>query len=61
VAAAIDVPVVASGGAHSSEHLVAAVGAGASAVLVASILHDGVTTVTELKTGLAGAGIVVRP
>jgi imidazoleglycerol phosphate synthase cyclase subunit len=61
VAAAIDVPVVASGGARSNEHLVAAVGAGASAVLVASILHDGVTTVTERKTGLAGAGIVVRP
>jgi imidazole glycerol phosphate synthase subunit HisF len=30
-------------------------------MLVASILHDGVTTVAELKNGLIRAGIVVRP
>jgi imidazoleglycerol phosphate synthase cyclase subunit len=61
VGSAVTVPVVASGGARSPEHLVAAAGAGASAMLVASILHDGVTTVAELKNGLIRAGIVVRP
>jgi imidazole glycerol-phosphate synthase subunit HisF len=61
VADAVDVPVIASGGAAGAEHLVAAVDAGASAVLVASILHDGDTTVGELKASLAAAGIVVRP
>ncbi|MGC2240866.1 MAG: imidazole glycerol phosphate synthase subunit HisF, partial [Acidimicrobiia bacterium] len=34
---------------------------GASAVLVASILHDGYTTVADLKAALADAGIEVRP
>ena len=54
------VPVIASGGAARSEHLVAALSAGASAVLVASILHDGDTTVGDLKLGLSRAGIMVR-
>ena len=61
VAGAVSVPVIASGGAAGSEHLVAAVQAGASAALVASILHDGVTTVGDLKAGLSRAGITVRP
>jgi imidazoleglycerol phosphate synthase cyclase subunit len=61
VGAAVRVPVVASGGAASAEHLVAAARAGASALLVASILHDGDTTVAELKRALASAGLHVRP
>jgi imidazole glycerol-phosphate synthase subunit HisF len=61
VTAAVNVPVIASGGAKSHQHMAAAISAGASAALVASILHDGVTTVADLKTGLAEAGIWVRP
>jgi imidazole glycerol-phosphate synthase subunit HisF len=61
VTAAVNVPVIASGGASSHQHMSAAISAGASAALVASILHDGLTTVAGLKTGLAEAGIWVRP
>lgn len=61
VSAAVRIPVIASGGADGAPHLVAAVEAGASAVLVASILHDGETTVGELKSGLAVGGVEVRP
>jgi imidazoleglycerol phosphate synthase cyclase subunit len=61
VSSAVDVPVVASGGANEARHLVEALESGASAALIASILHDGDTTVTELKTALIEAGIVVRP
>jgi imidazole glycerol-phosphate synthase subunit HisF len=61
VSDAVTVPVIASGGASEPAHLVAALEAGASAALVASILHDGETTVGALKTALAAAGIVVRP
>jgi cyclase len=56
----VGIPVVASGGARSGADLVAAIGAGANAVLAASILHDGLATVTGLKNELTGAGIVVR-
>ncbi len=61
VAGAVTVPVVASGGARSHDHMAAAIEAGAQAALVASILHDGVTTVDQLKKGLAASGIGVRP
>jgi cyclase len=60
VAERVRVPVVASGGARTADHLVAAIKAGADAVLAASILHDGLTTVMKLKSGLAAAGIAVR-
>jgi cyclase len=53
--------VIASGGADTARHLIEALQAGASAALVASILHDGETTVAELKRELASAGILVRP
>jgi imidazoleglycerol phosphate synthase cyclase subunit len=61
VASAVTVPVIASGGADAARHLVDALLSGASAALVASILHDGETTVSELKRELASAGILVRP
>ena len=61
VSAAVNVPVIASGGARGHAHMAAAIAAGASATLMASILHDGVTTVDQLKGGLAAAGIEVRP
>ena len=48
-AGAVSVPVVASGGAETPEHLLEAVRAGADAVLAASIFHDGDRTIGELK------------
>lgn len=61
VAAAVDIPIVASGGASSVEHMVDALAAGASAVLAASIFHDKIITIAEIKLGLAAAGVEVRP
>jgi cyclase len=60
VADAVSVPVIASGGAGEPEHLVAAVDAGADAVLCASIFHYGRHTVGEVKQQLAKAGVPVR-
>jgi cyclase len=61
VAAAVAVPVIASGGAGTLDHLVEALQAGADAVLCASIFHYGQHTVGEAKAHLAAAGIPVRP
>lgn len=60
VADAVAVPIVASGGAATAEHMAEAVRAGASAVLAASIFHYGETTVAELKGALARLGVEVR-
>jgi len=61
VADAVHVPVIASGGAGVASHLVEAVVDGrADAVLVAGILHDGVTTVRALKQAMTAAGLPVR-
>jgi len=58
---AVDVPVIASGGAGGAEHVRDAIAAAnADAALVAGILHDGVTTVGEIKQLLRSAGIRVR-
>lgn len=56
----VRVPIIASGGADSSAHMLDAFRAGADAVLAASIFHDGDTTVTEVKRSLASAGVEVR-
>jgi imidazole glycerol-phosphate synthase subunit HisF len=61
VAGAVSVPVIASGGAGELSHLSEAVGAGADAVLCASIFHYGDHTVAEVKEHLAQDGIPVRP
>jgi cyclase len=61
VAAAVDVPVIASGGAGELRHLTEAVQAGADAVLCASILHYGQHTLPEIKSRLARDGVPVRP
>jgi cyclase len=61
VSAAVPVPVIASGGAGEVPHLVAALNAGADAVLCASIFHYGHHTVGEVKRELAAAGVPVRP
>jgi cyclase len=60
VAAAVGVPVIASGGAGEPDHLVAALRAGADAALCASIFHYGRHTVAEVKDQLIAAGIAVR-
>jgi cyclase len=60
VAGAVDVPVIASGGAGEPEDLSAAVRAGADAVLCASIFHYGRHDVAEVKAHLAREGIPVR-
>ncbi len=62
VADAVPVPVIASGGAGSLDHLVEAVTEGhAAAVLAASIFHFGTFTIFEAKAAMAAAGIPVRP
>jgi imidazole glycerol-phosphate synthase subunit HisF len=58
---AVSVPVIASGGAGTPEHVRDAfLLAGADAALVAGILHDGITTVGAIKRVLVEAGIPVR-
>jgi cyclase len=62
VSDAVPVPVIASGGVGTLEHLRAGLAEGrASAVLAASIFHDGTYTIAAAKQFLANAGIVVRP
>jgi imidazole glycerol-phosphate synthase subunit HisF len=61
VSDAVDVPVIASGGAGTLDHLVDAVAeGGADAVLCASIFHYGTYTVREAKERMRAAGIPVR-
>jgi cyclase len=61
VSDATSIPVIASGGVGSAEHLRAGIVEGhASAVLAASIFHDGTCTIPQAKELLARAGIPVR-
>jgi cyclase len=61
VVEAVGVPVIASGGAGTPEHLRDVfLLAGADAALAAGIFHDGTTTVQQVKRVLARAGIPVR-
>jgi cyclase len=61
VADAVSVPVIASGGAGTLDHLVAGVRDGhASAVLAASIFHFGEATIAQAKARMAESGIPVR-
>ena len=62
VAERVNVPVIASGGVGTLDHLVRGVTeGGADAVLAASIFHFGEFTVAEAKTAMADAGLTVRP
>lgn len=66
VADAVPVPVIASGGAGCIDHIAEALdvspaGGHASAALLASLLHDGVLTVEEIKADLLGRGLTIRP
>ncbi|MCA1776526.1 MAG: hypothetical protein LC676_13220 [Loktanella sp.] len=61
VSDAVDVPVIASGGAGTLDHLVEGVTiGGASAVLAASIFHFGTFTIQQAKDHMAAAGIPMR-
>jgi imidazole glycerol-phosphate synthase subunit HisF len=61
VSGAVPIPVIASGGAGSLEHFADAVSVGrADAVLAASVFHDGVYTISEVKAAMRAAGVEVR-
>lgn len=61
IAQSVTVPVIASGGAGNSAHVCDAFIRGeADAALVAGILHDGVTTVRDLKNAMEAAGLPIR-
>lgn len=62
VSDAVSVPVIASGGVGSLQHLVEGITVGrADAVLAASIFHFGEHTVHEAKAHMTAAGVTVRP
>jgi cyclase len=61
VSEALQIPVIASGGAGNAGHLVEAVRLGkADAVLLASIVHDGLYRIKDLKAEMATAGLPMR-
>jgi len=61
VAEAVSVPVIASGGAGSLEHFAQVLAEGrADAALAASLFHDRVLSIGEVKAYLAAQGIPVR-
>lgn len=62
ISEAVDIPVIASGGVGTLEHLVDGIVQGkADAVLAASIFHFGEFTITQAKQRLSESGIIVRP
>lgn len=61
VTAAVDVPIIASGGVGNLEHLADGIEAGAHAVLAASIFHFGDYTVQQARELLLSRGIPMRP
>ncbi len=61
VAGVVSIPVIASGGAGSAAHVGDILAAGqADAALVAGILHDGLTSIAEIKREMLGRGLPVR-
>ncbi|HMM48265.1 MAG TPA: imidazole glycerol phosphate synthase subunit HisF [Miltoncostaeaceae bacterium] len=61
IAAAVPIPVIASGGAGTLEHFAQAVTDGhADAVLAASVFHDCVYSIAQVKSAMADAGLSVR-
>lgn len=61
VASRVRTPVIASGGARTAADLESAFVAGASAALLAGVLHDRVTTIRELRRALSALGRELRP
>jgi cyclase len=60
VSSAVKIPVIASGGASTPQHLIEALNAGADAVLAASIFHEGEYRCDTLKTILSKSGVKFR-
>jgi cyclase len=60
ITAAVDVPVIASGGVGTPQHMVDGFAAGADAVLAASIFHYGEYSIAQVKADLLAAGVPVR-
>lgn len=60
MSSAVSVPIIASGGASSPDDMIAAIRAGADAVLAASIFHYGKYSIDDIKQKLAEAGLEVR-
>ena len=60
VRAAVNVPIIASGGAGKVEDFYPAVQAGANALLAASVFHFGQITIAEVKSELASHNVVIR-
>ena len=54
------IPVIASGGAGKLEHFVSAAKAGADALLAASVFHEGMFTISDVKEAMKAAGLEVR-
>jgi len=62
VSRAVPVPVIASGGVGTLDHFADGLtSGGADAALAASVFHDGVFTIAQVKEYLAGRGVRVRP
>lgn len=61
VAQAVHVPVVAAGGADTTEGMLRAVQAGAEALVVGSLLHDRAMRIEEIKAALHARGLWIRP
>ena len=60
IAQAANVPLIASGGAGNMQHFADALQHGADAALAASLFHDGILKIQDLKTFLNQQGIPVR-
>lgn len=60
VAQLVNVPLIASGGAGSMQHFADVLHAGADAALAASLFHDGILTIPELKDYLAAQNLSIR-
>ncbi len=60
ISSSVNIPIIASGGVGSLDHLVDGIKSGASAVLAASIFHYGSYSINEAKKYLASKNIPVR-
>jgi cyclase len=60
VARAVEVPVIASGGAGNVSHMADVLRVGADAVLAATLFHFGTLTIPDTKRALAAEGLPVR-
>lgn len=56
----VSIPIIASGGAGLTAHFAPAVRAGADAVLAASVFHDGLLTIGDVKAAMDADGVTVR-